>query len=161
MSNIEYRKGNLFSAPKGVMLLHACNCQGRWGSGIALQFYHRFPQAYLAYNKHCLAKLPRDRNERSPLVGSHLVVEEKGYGIGCLFTSNAYAQRVDPPNLIVESTARALKSLFADPRAISKYPEIHSPKINSNLFRVPWDKTEAVIREHLPKDVRWIVWELD
>jgi O-acetyl-ADP-ribose deacetylase (regulator of RNase III) len=34
-----------------VILVHGCNCQGRMGSGIALEIKNRFPQVYAEYVK--------------------------------------------------------------------------------------------------------------
>ncbi|KAK2801276.1 ADP-ribose 1''-phosphate phosphatase [Onygenales sp. PD_10] len=51
-------QGDLFSdAPEGAVLIHACNCQGSWGSGIAEVFKRRYPAAYLIYHAHCHSHL--------------------------------------------------------------------------------------------------------
>ncbi|KAK2813822.1 hypothetical protein FQN50_000223 [Emmonsiellopsis sp. PD_5] len=51
-------EGDLFSdAPEGAVLIHACNCQGSWGSGIAEVFKRRYPAAYLIYHAHCNSHL--------------------------------------------------------------------------------------------------------
>ena len=54
MAQLEYVKGSVFDAPKGVILAHACNAQGSWGSGVALEFKKRFPDAYAYYHKTCV-----------------------------------------------------------------------------------------------------------
>ncbi|KAF3891950.1 hypothetical protein GY631_4499 [Trichophyton interdigitale] len=41
MENITEIEGDLFLAPEGAALIHACNCQGSWGKGIALEFKNR------------------------------------------------------------------------------------------------------------------------
>jgi O-acetyl-ADP-ribose deacetylase (regulator of RNase III) len=52
MTNLLYKPGSIFQA-KGI-LAHACNCQGTWGAGIALEFKTRFPIAFKAYRAECL-----------------------------------------------------------------------------------------------------------
>jgi ADP-ribose 1''-phosphate phosphatase len=150
---IEYRKGNLFDAPKGSMLLHACNCMGVWGSGVALTFKQKFPKAFGVYNRHCYSGL------FSP-VGTSLTIPDTDFIIGCLFTSHNYGKHVSPPDVIIKSTIEALNHLLSDDN-LGKIQEIHSPKINSGLFRVPWEETEKVINDILPKlNKKWVVWEL-
>ncbi|KAH8433539.1 ADP-ribose 1''-phosphate phosphatase [Aspergillus melleus] len=52
-SKIEEREGNLFDAPDGAALIHACNCQGCWSAGIARVFRTKYPAAYAIYKTHC------------------------------------------------------------------------------------------------------------
>ncbi|GES62242.1 phosphatase [Aspergillus terreus] len=64
-------EGDLFSAPDGAGLIHACNCEGSWGGGIAKAFREKvwihpipvfellndsisqYPTAYKIYHEHC------------------------------------------------------------------------------------------------------------
>lgn len=51
----EYIKGDLLELfEKGEVnhILHCCNCQGVWGSGIALQIKKKYPGAYRTYKQH-------------------------------------------------------------------------------------------------------------
>lgn len=168
MAKIIYKKGSLFDAPKGAVLLHACNAQGKWGSGIAAEFARRYPDAYKQYSTKC--KL----NPMSKLLPNGFLIHDKDQAIACLITSKNYGTRVDPPGQIVVATGRAIQDLFGegDPKRQigSSLPltggpvnviHIHSPKINSGLFRVPWEQTEAVIEEAIKdrEDVTWTVWE--
>ncbi|KAF2148980.1 hypothetical protein K461DRAFT_282459 [Myriangium duriaei CBS 260.36] len=50
---ITEEKGDIFSAPPGTLLIHACNCVGHWGAGIAAAFKQRYPAAYTAMKAHC------------------------------------------------------------------------------------------------------------
>lgn len=164
---IEYRKGNLFDAPPGVALVQACNCQGSWGSGVAAEFRNNFKYAFLQYQKHCRKHLPKAFRARSILVGSsHSVWDHKKnnmkepYLICSLFTSDKYASFVDSNDMIVAATDKAIAHLLKDP-ALTKVPEIHSPKMNSGLFHVPWELTASIIEKHLEALGKpWIVWEL-
>lgn len=158
-NKIEYRKGNLFEQDlKGKILVHACNCTGRWGSGIAKEFHSRFPIFYVHYNQLCLEK------------GSSLLGQAQILGgpasplIGNLFTSRKYGKWKDSEQQILESTRLAVDDLL---KQLEKFPprfqtiEIHSPKINSGLFEVDWRKTKKIIETALEgKPYKWIVWEL-
>ena len=153
---IEYRKGSLFeSAGKGVVLTHAVNAQGRWSAGIASEFYRRYKEGFKQYNSACMSS-KGGYNERSPLVGTAFIVEDTDK-IGCLVTSNSYGGQVDGPSLIIAQTKTAVRELLTLTDL-----EIHSNKFNSGLFRVDWEKTEAVIEEELKalgKDRKWVVWD--
>lgn len=139
---MRYLTGNLFDAPKGSYLLHACNCVGRWGSGVAAEFARRFPKAYGEYKARCKYGVkPGD---------IFISSEENGYRIIGLFTSKDYGDRVDSPSKIIEATKVAIRKLPYD-------RPIHMPKINSGLFRVPWENTAALFLEET-RDIT--VWEV-
>jgi ADP-ribose 1''-phosphate phosphatase len=137
MSNITYIKGDLFSAPKGSVLIHAVNTQGVWGGGIAKEFKKRFPYSYGEYRKACM-----QLNHR--LLGACLIVtNDEGYDIACLFTSNGYGQLTDSEESILNATKRSVFELCE----ATQGKELHACKFNSGLFRVPWEKTEAILLE--------------
>jgi len=150
----EYKKGDLFSdPPKGVFLAHACNGLGRWGSGVAAQFATHYPISNQEYLKYC-----EDKNKSRELVGDCFITSEK---IGCLITSHKYGREVDSPDMIVQATKKALESLIEQ---LNDGDEVHMPLINSNLFRVPWNRTEECIKDVLSnsnKDIKIVVWEYD
>jgi hypothetical protein len=82
----------------------------------------------------------------------------------CLFTSQGYGSIADPVDTILESTERALEHLSQNPIITSGNKiEIHSPKINSGLFRVSWPSTELKIKQFLKNNpnVTWTVWSLN
>lgn len=139
MGEIVHRNGDLFHAPRGSYLVHACNCMGRWESGIAKQFAERFPDAYYIYQKFC-----KDNN---PQPGSIKIIVDPEYYIVCLLTSQSDKKMIDPSRLIVEATGRCVSKLkmFIDR---DKY--VASPKINAGEFKVPWEETEAVIKKYWP-----------
>ena len=147
---IQYKKGSLFEAPRGATLLHSCNCQGKWGSGIAAEFARRFPEAYKIYNRYCL--------NNTGLVGKSLIIDDSGYKIACLFTSNNYGSNVDSPEQILKATKSSIDHMFMKNPSLLN---IHSPKINSGLFKTPWEDTEKLIIESLGRSpsVEWTVWE--
>jgi ADP-ribose 1''-phosphate phosphatase len=153
--SLEYRKGDLVKEmPVGGYLLHSCNARGIWGSGIAKQIKEKYPQSFKEYNTTCLRYL----KEGDTPVGEYFITSEN---IICLFTSYDYGKKVDSPKQILLATESALSSLVLSKKDI----EIHSPKINSGLFGVPWEQTEQIIIDVLAlfpnKGIRWIVWELE
>ncbi|KAJ5682946.1 hypothetical protein N7462_006111 [Penicillium macrosclerotiorum] len=126
--------GDLFDAPEGSCLIHACNTQGAWGAGIAKAFKQKYPAAFRYYRDHCLDYLDgkdthnivnlQDSNKSSISVrlplGTALVIPpqsadysngQKKHWIICLFTSRSFGRRVDSPDLITNSTHAALKNL--------------------------------------------------
>lgn len=135
MSKITIVKGNLFDAPKGSILIHACNCKGVWGSGIAKEFAKRFPKAKNIYSYHC-------QTNGTQNLGKCLLIPCGDYTIGCLFTSKNYGQFVDKPDSILAATRIAIAHLIL--QNTTKKP-MHMCKINSGLFNVPWEDTKAIM----------------
>lgn len=153
---VTYKKGNLFSAVgQNTILVHACNCEGKWGAGIAKEFKNRYPEAYKDYKKYC-------RKYGETLLGMAIqhrgVASDPGQATASLFVSRGYGNQVDPPEKIIKATNSAVGCL------LSTLPEnvvIHSPKINSGLFNVSWEDTELIINRQLQKTKHeWVVWEL-
>lgn len=136
--NIIYVKGNLFDAPKGSILIHACNTQGVWGGGIARQFAALFPNSYKAYQALC--------HERgNDLLGTCLIIRnDNEYDIACLFTSKGYGKNTDYSSQIIMATKSAIDDLINHNK---DNKEFHACKINSGLFRVPWELTEEILSE--------------
>jgi ADP-ribose 1''-phosphate phosphatase len=128
---IHYIKGDLFKAPATQLKVHACNCQGVWGSGVAVQFKDKYPLEYFLYNMFCL-------KYENLLQGKALILNN----IGCLFTSKNYGNKVDSPEQIVYNTEKAIRDLISKTTM-----DIAMPKINSGLFKVPWEQTEAVLKQ--------------
>lgn len=142
---LQYRKGNLFDAPKSEYLAHACNCQGIWGAGVAAQFARRFPDEYKQYQLFC--DVAGDK-----LLGKSLVLGQ----VICLFTSDGYGAQKDSVKDILENTRLALEHLALTNPSMT---HVNSPLINAGLFRVPWDKTAEVI-EDSNHGIYWTVWKL-
>lgn len=136
MAKITTIKGDLFDAPKGSIIIHACNCKGVWGSGIAKKFAQRFPKAREVYALECAKKGPA-------LIGTCLLIPAGDYIIGCLFTSKSYGSFVDKPSKILENTEKALTDLI---RQNVDNKALHTCKINSGLFNVPWNKTKNLLK---------------
>jgi len=158
---------NLFDAPEDALLIHACNTQGVWGSGIAAQLKKAYPDAFMQYSKWCL--LAKMMGNPDLLAGTAAVAMDKGgRNVGCLFTSVGYGNAVSPPAIILKNTEAALRDLFDNAYSLKtsfKVPlkEIYSNTINSGFFKTPWEDTEVVLRKVLEDypDINWTVCVYD
>lgn len=125
---IEYRKGSVFDAiepNKNIVLCHATNCKGRWGSGVAKSFKEFFPQSFKQYETLCLQYGPS-------LLGTTQFVRESNDSniyIACLFTSDGYADTLDPEYMILHNTESAVKQLFE----LSGGVNVHMPKKSTQV----------------------------
>lgn len=126
---LHYINDDLFNAPSTQLLVHACNCQGVWGSGIAKEFKRRFPNEFVLYNTWTCV---------SGYVGTSLIINR----IGCLFTSKDFGLFIDPPEFILANTEEAMKDLLNKTTM-----DLAMPKINSGLFKVPWEDTEKILKQ--------------
>eukprot|EP00897_Mesotaenium_endlicherianum_P005423 jgi/Mesen1/4909/ME000245S03964 len=143
-----HRQGSVFDQVPDdkTILVHACNCKGNWGAGIAKEFANRYSASYEEYKKVCSSK------EGVDLIGTYL----NASGIGCLFTSIGYGRKRDPPDEILEFTKLAVEAMLAE---LAPTVTIHSPRINAGLFCVPWEETEEVIKACISVTGHtWIVW---
>jgi len=145
---ITEESGDIFSAPANSLIIHACNCDGSWGGGIALAFKKNYPSAFPKYAKHC-------KDTGGELVGTALLIPPTGkdaHFIGCLFTSRHYGRRKDSPTKILAATGPSVEQLMqqvddfhANAGAADRVSEVRICKINSGLFNVPWAKTKAIL----------------
>ncbi|EEH32965.2 hypothetical protein PAAG_09129 [Paracoccidioides lutzii Pb01] len=70
MTPITEIQGDLFDAPEGVSLIHACNCQGSWGKGVAQGFREKYPAAYRIFRAHCQQYLANPQIQTQPIPGT-------------------------------------------------------------------------------------------
>lgn len=162
--------GDLFAAPKNTLIIHACNCQGSWGGGIALAFKKHYARAFSVYAAHCKASNPQELlgtalliaplksnlTKLSPSItpASSDMTMKRTHFVGCLFTSNFYGKRKDSPAKILAATEPAIKDLLEQVRDWNvnclnddeRIGEVRICRINSGLFAVPWEKTKRVLQ---------------
>lgn len=165
---IVYEQGNIFQlAQVDTIMVHACNCQGTWGKGFALQVSKRFPEQFEHYKHYCNTHEPED------IIGSCLVLGHPdlvGCRIACLFTSEktfmgafmSPKAKSEKRRDIIKHTKTSMESLLQQILQINKdsrefgrpmLDRIVMPKINSGLFATPWGQTEAVLKAlRLPED---------
>jgi ADP-ribose 1''-phosphate phosphatase len=125
-------------AKANSILVHACNCQGSWGGGIAKAFAQAYPNAYSVYKKHCKSK---DRREQ--LRGTALLIaplDDKPHWIGCIMTSASVGRHLDSKAMILQNTKLAMKQLLhqiQDAQKKNTIKSIQIAQINAGLFKVP------------------------
>lgn len=155
---ITYKKMSVFDAPIDCILVHACNGQGVWGSGIAKSFKDKFPLSFISYRDFCLNSFNVDY-DLGAIGKAYLCKMERDKYVGCLITSLDYAEHKDNPNQIIAQTYLALHDFceqFKD-RGF-QYTPVFSNKFNSGLFNVPWEETEKVLRYFTERySINWIV----
>ncbi|KAJ7693387.1 hypothetical protein B0H17DRAFT_1060001 [Mycena rosella] len=137
-SKITHVKADIFAAPEGSILVHACNTVGSWGAGIATAFQEKYPGAFAKYKNVC-------RKQGEALLGTCLLIRGEHHDVACLFTSKDYGRRVDAPASILAATRTAVADLLAQNTDPTK--ELHSCRFNSERFAVPWEETEKVLVE--------------
>ena len=154
---------SLFDAPKESVIIHACNSQGVWGSGIAKEFKARYPHSFEFYSGFCKAQ----NEERGTACGkadlSSFEASEPHW-VGWIVTSHNYGALKDSPEQIKVNTTLALRELchkiyMAHPKDTNPTIEIYSNKFNSGLFAVPWEDSELILETVLRdfKRIQWIV----
>jgi ADP-ribose 1''-phosphate phosphatase len=136
--------GDLFASPPRSVIIHACNCSGSWGAGIALQFKKRYPKAFRQYEAHCKNHSPSD------LVGTALLIppspkSDPTHYVGCLFTSKGYGRRKDSVDEILEATKTSMMDLLEAIIQDGEVEGIYMCNINSGRFAVPWPRTKEVL----------------
>lgn len=153
MSRLIYKKISLFDTPEDSVLVHACNGKGAWGSGIAKEFKKRFPEAYKQYSNYC---------KEFGFVGMAQLItatdpEGSSYWIGNLINSAGYGSILDTEDEIMVNTVLAINNLCFQLES-KGLNTIYSNKFNSGLFKVPWEKTEAIIKVFVNRyNLTWIV----
>lgn len=145
---LEEVTGDIFKAPPKNVLLHACNCKGSWGAGIAAAFKGHYPMAYKDYKEYC-AKF-----NATSLAGTAYIihpVDRNGcqHYIGCLFTSIGFGKWKDSPKKILSNTESAVKDILKQISALRDdgigIGDIYMCQINSGYFGVPWTDTKALL----------------
>ena len=153
--SIEHRNGDLFeNVPPVTVFVHACNCKGHWGKGIALEFQKRFPTAFEAQRYYCsqhkfeeilgksmLFSLPNSEGPLGP--GRHFVA--------CLFNKPEPGPARSEKEIlgVLSATKLAMQNLIDGlrDRDLAQIEELRMPKLNSGLFNVPWERTLEVLNE--------------
>lgn len=156
--------GDIWEAPANTVLIHACNSEGHWGKGIAAAFKQRYPEAFKVYAHHCRASKQIDLPSTALLIHPQIQSKNKieasaRHFVGCLFTSRSKGRSKDPPKKILENTAPAMRHLLAQINQFNsdcgdgreegqtRAEQLWMCRINSGLFKVPWESTKAVLEE--------------
>ncbi|KZF24042.1 hypothetical protein L228DRAFT_244910 [Xylona heveae TC161] len=160
--------GDIFKAPDNSVLIHACNCLGSWGGGVALRMKQLYPHAHSVYQSRLRdITSGRCRSAHDALAQCILVPPQPGdaprkHWLACLHTSIGHGRNVDPADSILEATQCAFGDFYtqvddhqkavAKGKKLPKMGRIFSVKLNSGLFGVPWEDTRKMIN-YWPIDV--------
>lgn len=158
-ADIRYYKISLFDAPQGCPIVHGCNAQGVWGSGIAAPFKDLYPRSYFEYHTYCVKALEKD--PKFGAVGTTLIThQENKRKVGCLVTSFDYGKNRDTPEDILAQTYLALDSFCKQHTDITV--PVYSNKFNSGMFKVPWEDTVKVLEYFVKRyNLVWCVCDPD
>lgn len=157
MSQLNWIKGDLFNASRGQILVHACNSEGVWGSGIAKNFKEKYPDAFNLYSLHCEKEDTVGQSGLSPFY------YKQGHYIGWLITSKSYGKNKDTIDIILINSTLAIDDFCK--KLLVNFPLhdkiiVNSNKFNSGLFGVQWEKTKLILQHVLKKypKINWNVY---
>lgn len=162
---VTHQKISLFDVPKGEIIVHACNSQGVWGSGIAKPFKEKYPESFKDYNKFVL-NLNEERGTACGRGGLSSHVFSEDHWVGWIVTSHNYSSLKDSPDLIKIQTTLALRDFCTkvyrscpSEGKINHPITVYSNKFNSGLFNVPWADSELILNTVLKdfKRINWVV----
>jgi ADP-ribose 1''-phosphate phosphatase len=158
---VTHQKISLFDAPKGSIIVHACNSQGVWGSGIAKEFKERYPHSYHQYHMFCKGKETTPRKTACGLGQLSFHSTNEDHWVGWIVTSHNYGDKKDSSEQIKANTALALRDLCHDIYVshAGESIDVYSNKFNSGLFGVHWEDSELILNTVLrdyPR-INWIV----
>lgn len=160
--SIIHRSMNLFDAPPESVIVHACNSQGMWGSGIAKRFNELYPDSYTEYQEFC-SRWNQERGTACGLADLSQFYYTESHWVGWIVTSHNYGAALrDSPELIKINTTLALREFCkkvykAHPKEEYSEIPVYSNKFNSGLFNVPWEDSELILNTVL-RDFSRITW---
>lgn len=163
--SIVYTNDNIFKSLPHSIILHACNCKGSWGAGIAREIARLYPNHYAEYREFC------KNVDAIEALGGCLFINEsvdnktdRSHYIGCLFTNVDYGSKhptKEQIDSIINATNQSFQSLLSQidegRKNGMRIGEIHMPKINAGYFGVPWELTERCINKII-ENTDWIIY---
>lgn len=158
MSNITYKQMSLFDAPKDSIIVHAVNCQGVWGSGIAKEFKTRYPDSFVQYALWC-----KEHTTGEAKIACWPVREQ--HHVSWIATSQNYGPLKDSVEQIKINTTIALEDLCTQIYSLWRGSvltvDVYSNRFNSGLFGVKWEDSELILKTVLKRypEINWIVCE--
>lgn len=127
-----YKKMSILDVPSDGILIHSCNLESKWDSGVALAIKNHIPKAFEDYQDMC----PHNS------LGTHDYFDYEQFGLVNLYVSKGDSQHHDDPFSINFWTGIALMNFF---KTCLDKENIYMPKINSGGFKVKWEDTEKLL----------------
>jgi O-acetyl-ADP-ribose deacetylase (regulator of RNase III) len=141
---------DILTAKQGV-ILHGCNLQGRYASGLAAQIANRYPLAKASY-------LTAVESGHASLGGVDFVQVDTELWVANAFTQTYYGRqagvRYADPVAIAQAYARTCEWLCQQPLP----PILHYPSIGAGLGGLSWQEVLgaiAPIQRHY-----WHIWHV-
>lgn len=150
---IIHKEGDLFTTT-ATIIAHQVNCQGKMGSGVALQVKQKYPTAYIMY----LSKCQRDYN----LLGNiQMVPQSDGHIICNMFAQDNYGY--DGKKYTASSALQMCFIKLKQYAAENKLSVAIPYKIGCCRGGADWDNEVYPIIESIFSDesVRLEIWRLD
>ena len=162
---LNYVTGNLAtSAPDNAVLIHSCNCVGKWGTGVATALAKKFPKLAETCQEYCKDHSIEELLGTCVMAWAEDEDVSRTQWVACLFTSKGYGKKTphhpgkSSPAAITAHTRTALQDLrqqledYKDstPPPGEKHPDVSqlwACKFNSGFFGVEWAVTEQVLLE--------------
>lgn len=157
------------------MRLKVCDPKSRYVVPASLCFFFgvlshlisQFPQAFKDYEDYCKDVTALDLDARRQSLVGTCIITAVAYSelpptsriyIASLITSLDYGKNVDAPVDILENTRKAFQSLGDEiaqinadnfTNGIDPIDKVRTVRLNSGLFKVPWEETKAVLEKEV------------
>jgi O-acetyl-ADP-ribose deacetylase (regulator of RNase III) len=154
---IEYVKGDFTLAPEGFVIVHGCNCQGKYNAGAAKAVRERFPSAYERYMA--------DHSREALVLGRISAVE---IPLASVLVVNAYTQfyygrdgrRYTNYESVALAFERTLVLLGSGTLSQTYENGFAFPKLGCVLGGGNWEVVSAIIDTTIPDTFRKVCYEL-
>jgi O-acetyl-ADP-ribose deacetylase (regulator of RNase III) len=157
---LHYIKGDLLEVKNGI-LAHGVNCQGAFGSGVALNIKNKYPSVYRAYRR-----AVEQSHDRGSLLGMVQLVNTKPDGVydpneDTVLVANIFTQlnygKDGKRYLDYEALYVGFEKLYN--RSFMYDLPLCIPKIGCGLAGGDWGIVSKMIEKAYPKDVFVYVYE--
>ena len=115
---LNYVTGDLAtSAPDNAVLIHSCNCVGKWGTGVATALAHKFPTLVKTCQEYCKDHSIEELLGTCVMAWAEDEDVSRTQWVACLFTSKGYGKKTpshpgeSSPSAITAHTRTALQDL--------------------------------------------------
>lgn len=153
---IIHKEGDLFTTT-ATIIAHQVNCQGKMGSGVALQVKQKYPSAYEMYLSEC----QKENKPFKPLGLIQIISQSDGHIICNMFAQDNYGY--DGKQYTDTAALRSCFNILKYYALTGKYSVAIPYKIGCCRGGADWDNEVYPIIESIFSDesVRLEIWRLD